>query len=77
MKHVVILILGDTMVECFFFVEKNEENESKSKVRALCVDCKNENSWFYQGEVGPWNIICHICGKVIHHYEDKENTTPI
>lgn len=65
------------MIECFFFVESEKDDEGT--IRALCLNCKmnhmpsNFPAWFYSGEVGPWTIKCHNCNTIIHFYEETEN----
>lgn len=56
------------IVECFFFVEEET-------VRSICVKCKMENNfeaWFYNGKVGPWDIKCYNCGKVVHSHKKED-----
>jgi hypothetical protein len=67
------------MIECFFFIERIDENEDDGTVRAICVDCrrnlpKDFPSWFYNGDVGPWTLTCRNCNKVIHLHKEENET---
>jgi len=75
-------------IECFFYIEPDLDNKDDGIIRALCIECKKKQPkdfpcWFYSGQVGPWNVKCHKCGKVIHLHEDdneaggKEAPTPV
>ena len=64
------------MIECFFFVDRENENDGDGTIRALCVSCrmklpKEFPAWFYSGQVGPWSVTCYNCGNVIHLHEEQ------
>lgn len=63
------------MIECFFFIE---QDDNEGVVRALCLKCrqqlpKNFPAWFYSGQVGPWTVKCNKCDQIIFLYENKES----
>lgn len=63
------------MIECFFFIEKDNENDEEGIVRSLCIDCKMKNpsfpAWFYSGEVGPWTLVCRKCNTIISLHDES------
>lgn len=68
------------MLQCFFYIEPNQNDPEDGIIRALCLECRKiqrpNNCWFHDGQVGPWDVICHRCTKTIYeHKEQDENAS--
>lgn len=68
------------MVECFFYIERENEDEIDGIIRSLCVNCKVNKlpkdfpAWFYSGQIGPWTLKCNHCNDIIYLYEETQGT---
>jgi len=66
-------------VDCFIFVEKDEDTESEDGyIRFMCIDCHEKNysklGWFYKGSeqgYGPWKYSCCKCDEIIHQHKEE------
>lgn len=61
-------------MQCLFFIEPDPTDPDDGTIRALCMECakiqRPNNCWFYDGQVGPWDVVCFKCSQVIHKHEE-------
>ena len=70
-----IIPKGEILIneDCYWFLDEDE-----SVMKALCVDCKKKDSWFWKGSefgYGDYHLECSNCGKILH--ESKKNETSV
>lgn len=65
-------------IDCYFFIDLEKPLEERG-MSCLHVECRNEHfpdtGWFYKESkegYGPWDFICHHCGKYIHKAINEE-----
>jgi len=63
---------------CYFWMDSSVPEEDRT-MSVMCVPCHDTKypdlGWFWDGEnkgYGPFNIICDICGKLIHAGPESE-----